>query len=424
MLDIYEFRRAGRSKKITSWITDPLRFLACSFLWPYFNRLLKEIDKQSQLNAVAELQRELNSRGAELQRELNSRGAELQRELNARVAELQRELNARVAELQRQLNSQGAELQRQLESRVNVVKEIEELVAKHAHLGARVESVQKDAIATAMRLASLESLFISYREKNLQLEDGGKISIDGTSLVLAASKYGRFLLRCPDLISETILAGRYWDPHLQGIIERTGRQELAAIDAGSYFGFHAIHMARHFGQVYAFEPQTTMFEMLCANILLNQMQNIKAFNNALFDHECFMQLAPVLNQEIPVPFVEGRVDYDRVGNAAALAFGLAGERAQGAIHTLTIDSLNLDNVGLIKIDTQGSDFHVIKGAASTVTRCRPVVIFEYEQELSRLHGEKFEDFEQFFESVGYDVKLLAVQSEGKQTDYVATPREA
>ena len=243
-------------------------------------------------------------------------------------------------------------------------------------------------------------------------------------MCLPRANYGRFLLRCPDLISETILDGRYWDPHLEKIIERTGRQELAAIDAGSYFGFHAIHMARHFGQVYAFEPQTTMFEMLCANILLNQMQNIKAFNNALFDHECFMQLAPALNQEIPVPFVEGRVDYDRVGNAAALAFGLAGEQAQGAIRTLTIDSLNLDNVGLIKIDTQGSDFHVIKGAASTIARCRPVVIFEYEQELSRLHGEKVEYFEEYFESVGYEVKLLAVQSEGKQTDYVASPREA
>ena len=149
MIDICEFRRAGRSKKIRSWITDPLRSLACSFLWPYLNRLLIEIDKQSQLH---------------------------------------RELDSRVAELQGHLNS----VQRQLESRVNVVKEIEALGAKHAHLGARVASVQKDAMATAMRLASLESVFISYREKNLQLEDGGKVSIDGTSLVLAASNTAAF----------------------------------------------------------------------------------------------------------------------------------------------------------------------------------------------------------------------------------------
>ena len=43
---------------------------------------------------------------------------------------------------------------------------------------------------------------------------------------------------------------------------------------------------------------------------------------------------------------------------------------------LTIDSLGLDRVGLIKIDVEGAEHDVIRGAAQTIARCRPVVVVE------------------------------------------------
>jgi FkbM family methyltransferase len=152
------------------------------------------------------------------------------------------------------------------------------------------------------------------------------------------------------------------------------------------------------------------------------MTNIKAYNNALYDHECYMRLGSAPMQEIPVPFIGTTIDYDRIGNAAALAFQVSDENAQGAIRSFSIDGFSLDNVGLIKCDAQGSDYYVLKGAAKTIARCRPVIVFEYEEELSRLHDKKLADFEDYFEVLGYDVKLLAAQCEGKQSDYIATPR--
>jgi FkbM family methyltransferase len=263
-------------------------------------------------------------------------------------------------------------------------------------------------------------LFAGYKEKNLYLEDGGKIFVQGTSLVIAAGKYGRFLLRQPDIISQAVMEKKYWDPHLKSIIENVGSQELVAIDVGSYFGFHAIHMARHFRQVYAFEPQTRIFQMLCANILLNEMKNITAFNNALYEYECFMRLSPAAAQKIPVPFIGSTIDYDRIENAGALTFELADKSSVDSIRALTIDSWNLDDVGLIKIDTQGNDLSVLKGARETISRCRPIIVFEYEKELS--HLESFVHFEEYFEGLHYDLKLLTTQVEGKQSDYLATPR--
>ena len=198
MLELSDFKRAGKFEKATSWIVDPMRSLMCSFLWPYFKLVLAEIE---------------------------------QRAGNVRLFE---EALARQAE---------EALARQAEE------------ARQAQMNLRLASVQKDFAATAARLASVEKLLIEhktflteYRDKTLQLDNGAKVAFPGSSLILAAVKYGRFLLRHPDLVSQAILDGKYWDPHLEPIIENVGRQDLVAIDAGAYLGFHSIHMARHFGQ--------------------------------------------------------------------------------------------------------------------------------------------------------------------------------
>jgi FkbM family methyltransferase len=367
MLDLLEFKHAGKSDKPTSWITDRIRSLVCSFLWPYFNRLLMEIEERANKKLVDE--------AIATQAQLSSR-------LASRIASAEKDVMATAS---------------------------------------RLGSLEKEVMATASRCSSVEKLLTEYKEKNLQLDDGTRVALPGSSLIFAAVKYGRFLLRHPDVVSQAILAGQYWDPQLKPIIERVGRQELVAIDAGSYLGFHAIHMARHFGQVYAFEPQTEIFEMLCTNILINGMKNIKAFNNALYDRDCYMRLAPASLQEIPVPFMGSTIDYDRIGNAAALTFEVADEKSAGSIRGLTIDSLNLENVGLIKIDAQGSEFYVLKGSTKTIARCRPVIVFGYEAELSRWHGWELAQCEEYFEGVHYDLKILAVEVEGKKCDYVATP---
>jgi outer membrane murein-binding lipoprotein Lpp len=93
MLDLYEFRRAGRSRKATSWITDPARFLLCSFLWPYFKRVLTEIEEQPQMNAR---QARLESRVDDLHKACNAAVAR-QTHLESRVDDLHKACNAAVA---------------------------------------------------------------------------------------------------------------------------------------------------------------------------------------------------------------------------------------------------------------------------------------------------------------------------------------
>src|SRR4030095_13809625 len=46
------------------------------------------------------------------------------------------------------------------------------------------------------------------------------------------------------------------------------------------------------------------------------------------------------------------------------------------VEMITIDSLGLDAVGLIKLDIQGSETIALRGAEETLRRCRPVVLIE------------------------------------------------
>jgi FlaA1/EpsC-like NDP-sugar epimerase len=43
----------------------------------------------------------------------------------------------------------------------------------------------------------------------------------------------------------------------------------------------------------------------------------------------------------------------------------------------TIDSFDLNNVSLIKIDVEGMELKVLSGAVDTLQRCQPVVLFEH-----------------------------------------------
>ena len=181
-------------------------------------------------------------------------------------------------------------------------------------------------------------------------------------------------------------------------------------------------MSRFFRVVHAFEPQIEIYRMLCANLLLNNCRNVTAINGALYDVPGYLRLADNARQEIPLPVADGAIDYDRIGNAAALTFQVTDEGDPKGVCTRTIDQLGLTDLAFIKVDTQGSDLHVLKGARATIRGCRPVITAEDERELAQCHGNTLEHYYLYFDEMDYDVQVLDNRSDGKQIDLLATPR--
>lgn len=139
------------------------------------------------------------------------------------------------------------------------------------------------------------------------------------------------------------------------------------VDVGANYGIYSLIAARivgDSGRVIAFEPAKENFEILNKNILLNCMNNINLFPLALSDREGLMKLYyhpdPSRNSLIP--------EHSKLKN---------GEEVEVKQLDQVLQKIGVNVVDFIKIDVEGADLLVIKGAKETICKYRPVVQFEY-----------------------------------------------
>lgn len=136
-------------------------------------------------------------------------------------------------------------------------------------------------------------------------------------------------------------------------------KRCVALDVGGHIGFWSRVLAHHFKRVVAFEP----LPALGAHFLKNcdDCPNVKLIVCA----------ASNVNDEIDIVTVA-----DNSGNGHVLPDGEAPGALTYRAQTVTIDSLNIHDVGLIKIDVEGWELPVIEGARTTIQRDRPVMVVE------------------------------------------------
>ena len=135
------------------------------------------------------------------------------------------------------------------------------------------------------------------------------------------------------------------------------------VDVGANIGTHTVFFSQKVspgGLVYAFEPQRITFEFLCANLALNGLLNVIPLQNGASD----------LPGEIVVPILNPAI----AQNFAALK--IEGHAAGDFVKVQPLDTLGLKRCNLIKIDVEGMELKVLKGAEKTIRDCRPLLFVE------------------------------------------------
>ena len=406
-MELGKLSEFGRSRSSTRWATNPVRRLIWWLIAPYFRgaegRIAARIDAVDSglRNKIPEISAEIEKVAAEAEKRASAKVDSLTGGLRKdafaianRIAGLEEEAGV--------LSGNLSTLDRKVES------------IAHA-LDQKVESI---AHGVEERISKLELSLQKYEQLGANLPQ----EKNSNGLVIAKGRAAeRLLVRQNDHIGKRIIAGEEWEPHVRKAIEEAARPDGIAIDAGAYIGIHTLTMSRCFSSVHAFEPQLGIFQVLCGNLALNERLNVITHNGALYDRSIAMRLAPQDHQEVGVPMVGGDIDYNRIENAAALSFEIA-TPGDPHVNAIALDDLSLENVSLIKIDTQGSDLRVLAGAERTIAKSKPVVLFEWERDLAALHGATLEGFFEFFEKLDYEVEVLHETSPGRQADYIAKPR--
>jgi len=202
------------------------------------------------------------------------------------------------------------------------------------------------------------------------------------------------------------------DTHISKWVEETGRLDHdqyalpiilehiksgdTVIDVGAFIGDHTIAYINKVGKdghVYAFEPNKIAFDCLKHNC-----PSAAAFNVGLSDKEEFLS-------------------YELAPNAGA---GRIKESGQVKIQTMCLDSLAIKDVSFIKIDVEGFEMNVLKGAQETISKFKPSMWIEINETALAANNCSAEEIENYLSGIGY--KTEPFPEKGDQYDILCTTK--
>jgi len=177
-------------------------------------------------------------------------------------------------------------------------------------------------------------------------------------------------------------------------------KDMNVIDVGLCVGQFCIELSKHVkslgnGVVYAFEANPDLYKYVQKNIELNECDNIKLFNRIVWNESnLYLHFQDEDVNTFPKDqFSIGTLSIDKTC------------KSRHIVETYKLDDLVVDNVCVIKIDAQGADLNIMKGAYNLIMKHRPAIAFEIENcPYLDNFGCKPKDYFDFVEKIGYKVE--------------------
>ena len=147
-------------------------------------------------------------------------------------------------------------------------------------------------------------------------------------------------------------------------------------DIGSNIGAFTVPFAKkvgELGQVYAFEPQKVIYELLQDNVNKNKLKNVKVFNVGIGKKKEELEL--------------NEIDYSKVGNFGGVSFKYDSSSFTKNIkdkkYKVKIISLNefmeIEKCNFLKIDVELMELDILMGGKNFLEKFRPILWIENHQ---------------------------------------------
>ncbi|OFW63027.1 MAG: hypothetical protein A2Z35_03685 [Actinobacteria bacterium RBG_19FT_COMBO_36_27] len=184
------------------------------------------------------------------------------------------------------------------------------------------------------------------------------------NIAIKKCKHGIFAYNVNDLyVGKSLEYYGEWTDNELVALESLIHPGNIVVDIGAYIGTHSIFFAKKIaptGLVFSLEPQRIIYNLLCTNVALNNLINIRCLNVAASDETGFVTI-PVLDPATKQNFGNLRIDKYNKGEKVAV---------------IKLDDLHLPRCSLIKVDTEGFEAKVLRGAKLTIDKYHPVLYVE------------------------------------------------
>lgn len=195
-----------------------------------------------------------------------------------------------------------------------------------------------------------------------------------------------------------------YQKHKYDLAMKFVKQKRLGVDVGGHVGLWSWPMSWDFEQVKAFEPMSEHYACWLAN--MRERDNATVYHCALGETEGRVSV----RTRTPGSSGDTGVDPKAENSSLRASVDLVGE----SVEQRRLDDFKLDNVDFLKIDCEGYELFVLRGAKETLLRCKPCVIVEQKAETggSSRYGIGVYDGVDFLKGLG------AKSRAGLQGDYI------
>ena len=161
------------------------------------------------------------------------------------------------------------------------------------------------------------------------------------------------------------------------IIDRFADKSKDALDIGVYRGVYSYKLSPYFKKIHSFEPNPLLFPYLERN-LKKIITNIQLYNMALSDKNGKIDLKlPLRSKSI---FKDNIEELFKLGAASIHPKKTFNKFRNIPVQISKLDNIKLgNNIKFIKIDVEGHEIEVLKGAEKTIKDNLPVLLIEIEK---------------------------------------------
>jgi FkbM family methyltransferase len=227
-----------------------------------------------------------------------------------------------------------------------------------------------------LRLIFLKSdEYRSFQQKTIAHK---KLLLQNNNSYVYKGKFGILYNIDPlSMLDNVVESQGIWNEFLITILQNFLQKNSIIFDIGANVGLFTLPFAKILassGMVYSFEPNMQIRLKLLNNIKLNVLKNVVIEEYAL-------QNDPTIStQEFYVRHAlqeDGRINYGISTLTKNPSHNINMEIVKIITLDNYIDKYNVNNIDLLKIDVEGTDFDVLIGGKKCIDMYKPIIVYEF-----------------------------------------------